>query len=858
MRLLTLTGTGGVGKTRLAFHIATILQPVFPHSIYFIPLAAFNESSQVISALTSAVGIQAANETSAIQHLKTFFASQPAFLVLDNFEHILHIAPLLTEFLEASSQLIILVTSQTVLRLSYEHEFPLAPLPLPDLTSPLDGEAAAQYASVALFVQRARIVRPDFQLTAENGLTIAEICVHLDGLPLAIELAAARIKLFTPQVLLTRLERRLHLLIGREQDRPARHQTLRANLDWSYHLLSPREQRLFCRLALFVGGCTLQAIEGTAPIAEGGQEWLLEDITSLLEKSLLSSTNQTNGEPRFFLLETIREYARECLEQSHELGACQTAYATYYLHFMEQAEAKLEGAEQAFWMERVERDLPNLRASLNWLLGQRKDQPASEEALRLVSVLSPFWIASGILREGRMFLEQALEGSETLNQSVRAEALMRLGHLLCVQGSFERAEQYLQESLMLARPLHFLKCIVASLNWLGYIALNRGDYSDVHLFIDEALLLARQGDFISSIAFALDTWSAVLCNQGEYEQATRLAQASLEYYQQTGNRGKIADATWLLGLLAYYQGDLSTAAAFYEECLLNYREARDKMGISWALCGLGFVVVFQKDYARARSLLEASLRLRQENGDQRCAFEHHALGLVAQGEGNSKAAYKHYRQSLTLFQEIGYQTSIIACLEGFAEVVLSLGQPFQAACVLGCAEALLQSINAIRPPIARISYEATVVMLCEQLGEQVFQGARQQGQRMKPDGILQLLAHDDASTIPSFAQEATPTDLLQPGTPTIVSSPPLQGATPTILPQPAMATAGSPQAPEELTERELEVFRLLASGLTKPQIARQLCISFHTVNAHVRSIYAKTSVSTRSAATRYAIEHRLV
>src|SRR5258707_3773792 len=347
VRLLTLTGTGGVGKTRLALHIGTALQSAFPNGVHFVSLAALSEPSLVILAITQALGIKEADETRLADLLKTFLAPQGMLLILDNFEHVLSAAPLLTVLLEGCPQLKLLVTSRAVLRLSYEYEFPVAPLALPDLPSSPGSKALLHCASVAFFLQRARMARPDFQLTPENGPAIAEMCVRLDGLPLAIELVAARVKLFTPQTLLTRLNQRLRLPASWAQDRPARHQTLRANLDWSYHLLSVREQRLFRRLAVFVGGYTLPTIEGiSARFCAEGAPWLLEDLASLLEKSLLYTIEQKNGELRFFLLETVPEYAWECLEHSGEMAAVRQAHADYYLHFMERVEPELAGPEQ--------------------------------------------------------------------------------------------------------------------------------------------------------------------------------------------------------------------------------------------------------------------------------------------------------------------------------------------------------------------------------------------------------------------------------------------------------------------------------------------------------------------------------
>lgn len=836
VHLLTLTGPGGVGKTRLALHIATTVGRIAPYTVYVVSLASLKEPSLIVFRITQALGIKGADETNAIEFVKTFFAAQPTLLILDNFEHLLSEAPLLTTLLEACPQLKLLVTSRAVLRLSYEYEFPVAPLALPDLASLPTIEGLARCASIAFFIQRAQMVQPDFKLTPENGAVIAEMCVRLDGLPLAIELAAARIKLFAPQTLLTRLNQRLSLLTSQAADRPARHQTLRANLDWSYHLLSAREQLLFRRMAVFVGGCTLQAIEGISASSGDDGAWLLEDITSLLEKSLISTIGQTDEERRFFLLETIREYAWECLEQSGELAAAEQAHAAYYLRFMEQAEAKLEGPEQPRWMEIFEQDYPNLRAGLTWFLQRREDPYAREMAVRLAGALTPFWYASGALTEGRALLEQALSCSESTDSRRRARALMELGRLVCAQGAFDQAEQYLKESLALGRTLRFVKCVIVSLNWLGYIAMVRGKYAEVHKLMQESLLLARQEGSAGNIAFVLDLLSMVLSYQGDYEQATHLAEEGLQYYQQADNQLKIADAYSMLGLLNFYKGNLSAAASFYEACMASCQQIKSAVGVSYALRSLSCVAVFQEDYAKARSLLEESLRLCQEHRVLSRASELQALGLVAFGEGNYAEACEQYQQSLVYFQKLGDLFNLAFCLEGLAEVFLAQGHSIQAAAALGWAEAARQSIHAVRPPVAQKRYEATETALRGHLGDRALREAWLQGKRMQSQIVFQLTAHDDPSGLPPASHHSA-----------AISAAPV-----------GPATGARPSLSEALTERELEVFRLLASGLTKPQIAKHLTLSFHTVNAHVRSIYAKIGVSSRSAATRYALEHMVV
>src|SRR5262249_13134958 len=368
MRLLTLTGPGGTGKTRLGLQVAADLLEDFESGVFFVPLAAIRDPALVASSIARTLGIQEKASQVLLDSLKESLQDKQMLLVLDNFEQVVAAAPLMAEVLATCPHLKCLVTSRVVLRLSGEHEFPVPPLELPDPTRLPAVDALSQYAAVELFIQRALAVRPDFQVDNDNAPAVAEICVRLDGLPLAIELAAARIKLFSPQAILARLGRRLELLRGGARDMPDRHQTLRHAIAWSYDLLEADEQRLFRRLAVFARGCTLEAVEAVcqavhdSAVSPGQSLEVLDGVASLLDKSLLHQQEQASGEPRFRMLETIREYGLECLTASGEEPAARRAHADYYLALVEAAEPALTGPEQATWLERLEAEHDNLRA----------------------------------------------------------------------------------------------------------------------------------------------------------------------------------------------------------------------------------------------------------------------------------------------------------------------------------------------------------------------------------------------------------------------------------------------------------------------------------------------------------------
>ena len=454
VRLLTLLGVGGIGKTRLVIQVASQLRDRFADGVCFVGLASIRDPSLVISSIAHALGLQEGGEQPLVETVTTWLRDKRFLLLLDNFEQIVSAAPLLVDLLAACPRLVILVTSREVLRLSPEQLFPVPPLALPDLAQRIEQEELAQYAAVSLFLQRAQAIKPDFMLTQANGRAIAELCVRLDGLPLALELAAARIRLLPPQALLARLAQRFQVLTGGSRTLPQRQQTLHNTLQWSYDLLNEEEQRLFRHLSVFVGGCTLEAAEavcGTSSDAAVSMEGsMLDAVASLIDKSLLHQTEQEGGEPRLAMLETIREFGREALVASGEAEVTQRAHAAYYLALAEEAEPRLTGAGRGRWLERLQCEHENLRAALARLMEHKE----WEAALRLGGALVHFWWMRGYLSEGRTKLARALAGSRgVVATPLRAKALCAAGTLAARQGDYVQAEILCGESLALFRAL---------------------------------------------------------------------------------------------------------------------------------------------------------------------------------------------------------------------------------------------------------------------------------------------------------------------------------------------------------------------------------------------------------------------
>jgi predicted ATPase/class 3 adenylate cyclase len=444
-RLLTLTGPGGIGKTRVALQAAADLLEDFPDGDFFVPLATLTEAELFFSAVAETLGVKETAEQTLDESLKDYLGERRMLLVLDNFEQVLEAAPTVTELLTGASGMKVLATSRTPLRLYGEHVFPVPPLSMPDLKSPPPLESLTQYEAVGLFVERARAVKPDFELTNESAPAVAEICVRLDGLPLAIELAAARIKMLPPKAMLQRLDSRLKLLTGGARDLPERQRTLRATIECSFALLDEGEQVLFARLAVFSGGRTLQAIE-TICDAEGDlSAEAFEGVSSLVAMSLIRQEEVPGGEPRFVMLETVHEFAREKLQESAEAEEIKRLHAQYFLTLAEEAYPELKGADQLEWLERLEAEQDNIRVAFSWAL-ERKEV---EVALRMGGSLSWFWWVRDYYSEGRRWLEEALAMDVRGSPEVRAMALAGAGGLAWQQGELDRAQEACEEGLEL-------------------------------------------------------------------------------------------------------------------------------------------------------------------------------------------------------------------------------------------------------------------------------------------------------------------------------------------------------------------------------------------------------------------------
>lgn len=575
VRVVTLTGPGGTGKTRLSLEVAWRIHDQFEGGAHFVPLAPVSEPELVLPAIAQAVGLKGSGGRPDIDRLAELFGDRRALLVLDNFEQIVAAAPHVAELLARAPGVSIITSSRIVLHIKGEHEVPLAPLALPDLQRLPSPEDMLRFGSIALFVERARSVNPSFALTPENAGPVAEICARLDGLPLALELAAARVKVLPPATMLARLSSssRLRLLTGGPRDAPARQQTLRDAIGWSYDLLDETERALFADIGVFAGGFSLEAAEAVAAPPEGGDREVIDVLGSLLDKSLLRRDEaQEGGEPRFLMLETIREYSVERLQdRPGGAAALRERHAAYYRDMAERARGQLFGAGQVGELERLEREHDNFRAALAWALSSG----AGETAVRVAGALGPFWWMHSHLREGQRWLSEALAAS-TNKDTFRAAAQQGLGRILYYSGDYKGAQAALDEALAIRRSL--------------------GD---------------RAGE-----SRTLDLLGAVALQQRRYQRARGFYEESLAIGRSLGDGERIASALGSLGLLSLYEGDQSAAMSYYEECLSHRRRMKDTAGIASALVNMGHVAYRKGEHARARGLFQESLRLYNELGNK--------------------------------------------------------------------------------------------------------------------------------------------------------------------------------------------------------------------------------------------------
>jgi predicted ATPase/DNA-binding CsgD family transcriptional regulator len=693
VRLVTLTGPGGIGKTRLALHEAAALGDHFENGVFFVPLAPLVDPDLVILTILQALGLADAGGQPLTARLNEYLRDRALLLALDNFEHVLPAALAVADLLAAAPRIKVLVTSRAVLRLRGEHTIALSGLTGPDPDRPIRVDDVISHSATRLFVDRATAASSDFEVDDASAPAIAAVCRRLDGVPLAIELAASRTRLLSPAALMLHLGSAfgaLPLLVGGARDLPARHQTLRGAIGWSFDLLDPDEQRLFRRLAVFEAGCTPEAVEALYERLGDGPFDALPGLGALVDQSLLRREQQPGcGAPRFRMLETIRGFALERLATSVEAEAIRRVHAQHYLALAEEAGQNLTTGAQAFWLERLDLEQENFRAALSWSL----DQGEVETALRLGGALWRFWYTRGYLSEGRRWLDRALAADAGAPTLTRARALAGAGILACYQSDQARALTLCGESRAICRALGDRAGVAAALNGLALVARMGGDYPAASALYWEILGIQRELGDTWGVAYALTYSGIAAWMHGDVIGARRPIEEGLALFRVSGDRIGTARALTIVSEIARSERDVPAARASATEALAIMQELGDKVGATRALFHLAEVASLESDHARASRL--------------------------------------HAECALALC-ELGDATMLAPCLESLAWSVAALGRCGPAAAVLGAADALRERSPGAAQPLYRAQLERTIAVARGPLGKAAFEAAWWQGRASTP------------------------------------------------------------------------------------------------------------------------------
>ncbi len=822
VRLLTITGSPGVGKTRLCLQVAHSVRDQFPAGICFVSLAQLRDSDRVIPAIARAMGLQGegeglqagALESSLIRRFQIALQHRRLLLVLDNFEQVIPAAKQIAELLFVLDSLKVLVTSRLALHISAEREYAVPPLKLPPPDQQIAPQTLAGYPAIALFTARAQAIKPDFQLNPANAAVVAQICQRLEGIPLAIELAAARSKLLAPQALLAWLTHaessRLITLTSGARDLPTRQQTLRNAIAWSYALLQPDEQQFFCCLGVFVGGWTIEAAQAVARFPSSMS--VIDALSNLLDHSLLQRLETETSISRFSMLEMIREYALEQSEANGDAESLRRSHAGYYCQLAEAGEQELHGPHQMLWLDQLEAEYDNLLAALTWSHRARD----AELVLRLVAALGEYWWLRwlrGHVGETSQWLRTILDLRLTILDSLDsvkqaspkldfgnlkskiAKTLCRAGLFAWYQGDFAQTAALCAESLRLCQSLDDKQGMAEALRYLSFVALDKGEFVQAAALLEESLALSAAIDNKEGMAWAL-------CNLGD---AVRKA------------------------------GDVARGEVLYLDGLQLFREIGDKEDIANKFAQLGALSARRGNDPRAMRLLEESLTLTREVGHAAgTAFALRVLSLVASRQGDDPKAATALLDCLKLDRRLGNRQGLAECLLKLCVISSKLGQVANAACFSAASEIFGVQPSISLSPVEREHHNRQIQVLRTQMGDAAYDAAWAHGSTLNIEHALieleKIVAPSQTPAAPA-AQLVYPTD---------------QHFEPL------------PDGQEALTARELDVLRLVVRGLTYEQIGKQLFIGTRTVESHLRTVYGKLGVRSRHEATRHALQHRLV
>lgn len=859
-RLLTLTGVGGCGKTRLAEQLVTELLTTesYPDGIWWIELVGLSTLVLVPQVVAQIIGLAEAPDASTLtDSLRNYFVNKDVLFVLDNCEHLLSACGLLAKsLLPYCPNLKILATSREPLGVAGEISWLVPSLPLPDTVhaSPdnhLSQSHLIQYDAIRLFLERASSILPTFRLTNENAEAVALICQRLDGLPLAIELAAARINVLTVQQIADRLDHRFTLLTaGNRTALIPRHQTLRATMDWSYDLLSEQEQILFRRLSVFAGGFTLEAAEAICADDRIQPKDVLNLLSHLIDKSLVMVDTQRSDVAYYRLLETIRQYALERLQESGEERVMRNQHCNWFLGLAERAEPSLHGPQQMIWLQRLELEHDNFRKALTWSLTESHtrnslSEDTEEVGLRLAGALFWFWNLRGYLSEGRYWLEKALEESDELNNSAaKAKALYATAELAHLQGDHVTELNRHEQSVALWRGL--ISRFETSKSELG-------EDPQVLFQMKKGLVLALRG--LGGVIFS---------HHGDHQTGKSLLNESIQISKSIKAKWELGNALSFMGQINLYEGDRATARIQLEECVRIFRELGDQWGLGLALHWRASVALAEAEYTFARKQLEEALEIFHKLGDRwNVALVMNRLGEVARSQGADTDALKFYEQTAVIHRELGskwglsfslhnlgyialhqgnYDRAVelfhealefnlerkdllgtASCLAGLAGVAVGSGDPNSAAQLFGKAQVLLEEIGMVLASTDLLEFERNLKAARASLSSASFEQAWETGL---------------ALTLDQAVEKATKLAL----SPTV------------FLP----VSRVPKRLPELLNERELEILHLIAQGFSNHEIAEKLILAVSTVKWNINNLFGKLHVHSRTRAVARARELTLL
>jgi predicted ATPase/DNA-binding NarL/FixJ family response regulator/transcriptional regulator with XRE-family HTH domain len=829
VRLLTLVGPPGVGKTRLAIHVAASVADAFRAGVCFVELAAIHNSTQVIPTIATALGLREQGTQSLSETLIASLRDSQVLLLLDNFEQVSAAAPAVARLLAEAPDLKVLVTSRTVLHVSGEHMFRVMPLLLPELSDEVTFESLTESPAVTLFVQRAHAMNPGLALDLTQMRTIAEICIRLDGLPLAIELAAARLNTLSPLALLQRLDQRLDLLRWSMVDGDSRHQTLRGAILWSHDLLDPHKQALFRRLSIFAGGCTLEAAEAVsgeqntipaddARCSQSSSVNFLDEIGVLVDHNLVQQTMASNGEIRFTMLESLRTFALEQLEKFDETTQMRHRHAEYYLRWTERLVPWLQYLDQQA-IRKLSEEYQNCLTALAWSLTNQSDDTSG---LQLALSLYPYWHVRGYLSEGRQWLQAAITHNADQTSVLLARAQAFIAELARLQDDYVQAEISAKASLSLGQSLEDTASIALALVPLGWIEYKQNHLEEARQQFEASLQLFRELGKTSQVTRVLHDLAYLAMVQGHDFDALTYYEEELALASDNAHQQGVFWALHGMSWIAVSKCDWRRAKMLYNKCLTLAQDLHHADGVALVLSGLAFVARAEGKYGQAAVYLKECERMWRRLGRKVVVIVTlHEQGSVALGQGDIAGAARYFTESLTMDQDLANSRSIVPSLVGLAALACVMQEYVPAVRLLGSVAALVLTSHQVMELMEQQIYDRSLTEARTRLGETTLDSAWAAGQALP---LNEAIA--EGLSVAALARSRVPDNSLS-------------------------------SYPAGLTPREVEVLRLVAQGLTNAQIAITLSISAGTVNVHMTSLYRKLNTSSRAVATRFAVEHGL-